>query len=365
MDFIEQIKQLGARVPDHRDHLNTEEAAKTALVLPFLNALGYNVFDPREVVPEYIADVGVKKGEKVDYAIMMGGKPIMLFECKAANVDVSRGHASQLYRYFSVTSARIGVLTNGLVYQFFSDLEQPNRMDEKPFLEFDLLNIQDALLPELKRLTKTGYDPDSIAATAGEMKYMKEITRILTAQLTQPDEEIVKLLAGRVYNGRLTKAVTDQFADTVKRAFKLFLNDQISSRFKSAMQEPSEAADGADGIIETTPEELEGLHIVRAILAQQIEPDRVVARDVKTYFGILLDDNNRKPICRLHFNTAKKYVGLFDNAERSEERILIQRPKDIYQFAQRLLATIAKYDDGKSAQTLAPPEVPTHDLPQA
>lgn len=353
MELAEQIKAIATRIPLHREHLNTEEAAKTALVLPFINALGYNVFDPREVVPEFTADVGIKRGEKVDYAIMLGGKPIMLFECKGSNVDLSRAHASQLYRYFSVTSARIGVLTNGLVYQFFSDLEQPNRMDDKPFLEFDLLNVQEALLPELNRLTKGGYDPDSIAATAGELKYTKEITRMLTEQLTTPDEELVRLLAGRVYTGnRLTKSVLDQFGDTVRKAFKLFVNEQVGRRLHTALQGDEPAADEASAqasSVETTTEEIEGLHIVRAILAQKIDPERVAARDVKSYFGVLLDDNNRKPICRLRFNTGTKYVGLFDNPERDEERIMIHRARDLYQFAPRLLATVARYDRSPDA----------------
>lgn len=368
MDFIQQIQTLAARVPAHREHLSTEEAAKTALVLPFINALGYNVFDPREVVPEFTADVGIKKGEKVDYAIMRGGQPIMLFECKGAGVDLSRGHASQLYRYFSVTSARVGVLTNGLVYHFFSDLDQPNRMDEKPFLEFDLLNIQESLLAELKRLTKDGFDPDSIAATAGELKRTKDIARILASQMTKPDEEMVRLLAAQVYQGqRLTKAVMDQFADTVKKAFRMFVNDQVSQRFRSALQGSDEVPPETEvpGDVATTMEEVEGLHIVRAILAQKIDPDRIAARDVKSYFGVLLDNNNRKPICRLHFNTANKYVGLFDNPERAEERTLIERPRDLYRFATRLLATVALYEKGVSDVAPAEGGGPTVAIPQA
>lgn len=358
MDFAEQIQQLAARVPSHREHLMTEEAAKTAFVLPFINALGYNVFDPREVVPEFTADVGIKKGEKVDYAIMLNGKPIMLFECKGANADLSRAHASQLYRYFSVTPARIAVLTNGLCYHFYSDLDAPNKLDERPFLEFDLLNVQEALIPELKKLTKEAYDPEAIAATAGELKYTKEIKRILAEQMAKPDEEFVRLFTSRVYKGRMTKAVIDQFADTVRRAFRLMLNEQISDRLKSALKGEDDpgTAPGPEDAIETTVHEMEGLLIVRAILSQKVEPDRVVSRDVKSYFGILLDDNNRKPVCRLYFNGAKKHVGLFDNATRTEERVPVQRPADLYALAPRLLATVALYEKGKAGELPAEPD---------
>ena len=149
MDFIENIQGLAARIDKQLGHLKTEEATKNALVMPFINALGYNVFDPTEVVPEFSADVGVKKGEKVDYAIMKDDKVIMLFECKASNVVLGDDHASQLYRYFSVTEARIGVLTNGVLYRFYADLDEPNKMDAKPFLEFNMLDVQESLVSAL------------------------------------------------------------------------------------------------------------------------------------------------------------------------------------------------------------------------
>ena len=136
MDFIDKIREFASRIPNQLGHIQTEEATKNALVLPFITALGYNVFDPTEVVPEFTADIGTKKGEKVDYAVLKDGKPILLFECKWCGTDLEREHASQLYRYFSVTDGRFGVLTNGIIYRFYSDLEKENKMDEKPFFEF-------------------------------------------------------------------------------------------------------------------------------------------------------------------------------------------------------------------------------------
>src|SRR4249919_1287459 len=129
MEFAEKMRELAARVPSQLEYIRTEEACKNALVMPFINALGYNVFDPREVTPELIADVGTKKGEKVDYAILKDGKPIILFECKGCDCNLETAQASQLCRYFSVTDARFGILTNGTIYRVFSDLEAPNKMD--------------------------------------------------------------------------------------------------------------------------------------------------------------------------------------------------------------------------------------------
>ena len=114
MDLIERMREISNDAPRRLEHIKTEEATKNAFVMPFIQALGYNVFDPTEVVPEFTADIGTKKSEKVDYAIIQGGQPIILIEAKSATADLNEEHASQLFRYFSVTEARIGILTNGL-----------------------------------------------------------------------------------------------------------------------------------------------------------------------------------------------------------------------------------------------------------
>ncbi|HMO59356.1 MAG TPA: type I restriction endonuclease, partial [Roseiflexaceae bacterium] len=189
MDLIDRLRDIAARIPKQLEHLQTEEATKHALVMPFISALGYNVFDPTEVTPELNADVGVKKGEKVDYAILRDQRPIILFECKHHAVDLGKVHASQLYRYFSVTEARFGVLTNGLVYWFYTDLEAANKMDAKPFFEFSMLNIRESAVDELKKFSKTAFDLPTILTTASELKYTREIKRLLAEQLTDPSDD--------------------------------------------------------------------------------------------------------------------------------------------------------------------------------
>ena len=141
MDFIEEIRNLSTRIIKQKDVIQTEEATKTAFVMPFINLLGYDVFNPTEVVPEYTADIGTKQGEKVDYAIFKDNEVIMLIECKKYGEDLSDVHTSQLYRYFSVAHARIAVLTDGVLYRFYTDLEESNIMDTKPFLEFSICLI--------------------------------------------------------------------------------------------------------------------------------------------------------------------------------------------------------------------------------
>src|SRR4051812_22535333 len=235
MDFIDKIRELSARIPKQRDLIQTEEATKNALIMPFISALGYDVFDPTEVTPELCADVGIKKGEKVDYAILRDSKPIMLFECKHHTADLSKIHASQLYRYFSVTEARFGVLTNGIMYWFYTDLEAPNKMDSKPFFEFNMLDVKEVTVEELKKFTKSAFDLNNILTTASELKYTREIKRILTDQMQEPSDDFVKFFASQVYTGRMTQAVREQFAQLTKQAFKHVINDQINDRLKTAL----------------------------------------------------------------------------------------------------------------------------------
>lgn len=357
MSFDEKMAALIQRLPKLTDHLQTEEATKNALVMPFIAALGYDVFNPKEVVPEFTADVGTKKGEKVDYAIMRDGETSILVECKKANGDLSQENMSQLYRYFTVTKARIAVLTNGIQYRFYSDLEESNKMDEKPFLELDLANPKSIALVEVKKMAKEDFDLERMLSTASELKYTSEIKKVLLAQSESPDEEFVRYFFQRVMPGsRFTAASKELFTPLVSKAFHQFLSDKVSDRLRSALENEKEIPDNhseatpesdqetkRDGIV-TTEEEIEGWNIVRAVCAKVISPSRVTHRDTKSYMGILLDDNNRKPICRFWFNSKQKYLGVFD-VNKEETRIPIDSVVDIYQHADKIIDVLEIYEN--------------------
>jgi hypothetical protein len=300
--------------------------------MPFINALGYNVFDPTEVVPEFICDIGTKKGEKIDYAIMRDGKPIILFECKHAGGDLSINHASQLFRYFHVTDARIAILTNGITYRLFTDLEQPNKMDERPFMEFDLFNFQESDIVELKKLSKSTFNLDDMLFAAYNLKYMRAFKKYFDEQFTQPSADFIHFVSKQIYDGVLTPKLKEQFSALVHRSFHQFLNDKITMRLRSAMMDTSSM-------------------IVRAILRKMVPVNRVVMRDVQSYCGILLDDNNRKPICRLHFNGSKKYVTLFDS--EGGERVDISTLDDLYGLASRIRVAVQRYEVKPAATPVA------------
>lgn len=358
MEFTERLNALSNKIKQQLEVINTEEATKTAFVMPFIhNVLGYDVFDPSEVTPEFVCDIGTKKGEKIDYAIMKNNDVQILIECKKIGESLNVNHASQLFRYFHVTNARISILTNGQIYKFFTDLDAPNKMDEKPFLEVDLLDIDDNIIPELKKLTKSSFDLESIINAAGELKYVSQIKRILHSQLNNPEDDFVKFFASRVYDGILTQKVRESFLNLTKKAASQYINDQVNERLKSAItgvtpaivETQTEQIQGEhdeqkdENEIVTTQEELEGFHIVKAITRSVLEASRINHRDTKSYCGILVDDNNRKPLCRLHFNRTQKYIGLFD-IEKNETRHPIATVDDIYSFADILKATAALYN---------------------
>jgi hypothetical protein len=362
MEFAELLSAMSLKVRNQKDAIHTEEGTKNAFVMPFISTiLGYDVFNPLEVVPEFTADVGIKKGEKVDYAIMRDGEVQMLMECKKSTEPLKIENASQLYRYFAVTNARIAVLTNGQVYQFYTDLDAPNRMDDKPFLVLDLLDVDETLIPELRKLTKDVFDLDSIINAAGELKYVGQIKRTIAAQFKEPEDEWLRFFTSRVYDGAITQKVREQFAPLVTKATKQFLNDQVNDRLKSALggtnYAPAEASNDSavtsqpaaqedldrDTEIDTTLEELEGYQIVKAIACSEVKPQRVVHRDSKSYFAILLDDNNRKPIARLHFNGKKqRYIGIFDD-QKVETRHPLESMDDIYAHASSIRDSVRAY----------------------
>jgi hypothetical protein len=350
MDLVDRMSEVSNRMRSRLDKISTEESTKNALVMPFINhVLGYNVFDPSEVVPEFTADVGTKKGEKVDYALLQDNEPVMLFECKSYGSNLDDEPTSQLYRYFSVSQARFGVLTDGIIYRFYSDLDEANKMDIKPFFEIDMLEFTDADVEGLRRFTKTSFDLEQILSTAKDLKYTREIKRLLVSEWSEPSEVFVRYIAGQVYSGSKTKAIMEQFTRITKKALGQFLADRINERLTSALQEaptePEEQApkvsdDDDDGIF-TTEDEWQAYFAVKAILMPEVSADRVIIRDRRSYCGILLDGNSRQPICRLHFNRTQKYVSLFDG--ESEERVPIDSINDLFQYSDRLISAVQAY----------------------
>jgi prophage lp2 protein 6 len=343
-------------VDNLKEQIQTEEATKNAFIMPFIQILGYDIFNPIEVIPEFVCDIGTKKGEKVDYMIMKDGEPILVIECKHWKENAN-AHNSQLHRYYHVSKARFGILTNGIVYNFYTDLEKPNIMDEKPFLTINLDDLKDSSIKVLEKFTKTSYDLESILDSAESLKYIKAIRKEFEAEIDNPSDEFIKLLVNRFFDRPLTANRLSIFREYTKRALTSSINESISSRLKSALSinenihdaktKENEVVDSIDENSEskviTTEDEIEGFQIVKAILREVISADRIAPRDTQSYFGVLLDDNNRKPLCRLHLNGGKKYIELFHNGKDAGEKILINSLDDIYNYKTELQKTVDNY----------------------
>ena len=348
MEIQAELKKLSEKIKVMKEQIETEEATKTAFVLPFINLLGYDIFNPTEVVPEFTADLGLKKGEKVDYAIFQDNNPILIIECKNWTESLD-SHTSQLVRYFHVSKSRFALLTNGIEYRFFSDLEETNKMDTKPFLEFDMTQLKDSTITEIYKFHKSNFDVEKIVTNASSLKYTKEIKKEFSKELTEPTDDFVRHFASLVYGGRMTGKVMEQFKELTQKAINQFISEKVNDRLQSALNKEAEQQEEEnienieESKIITTEEEIEAYAIIVAILRRKISKSRIVYRDTQSYFGILLDDNNRKPLCRMHLNGSKKQIGIFDE-NKEETKHEIETIDNIYDYEEQLLKTVDYYE---------------------
>ena len=275
MDFLDQIKQFAKRVETLKDSIQTEEATKTSIILPFFSMLGYDVFNPLEFVPEFVADVGIKKGEKVDYAIIKDNEPMVLIEVKATNKNLER-HDSQLFRYFGTTKAKFAILTNGIIYRFYTDIDERNKMDKEPFLEFNILKIKDGHIQELKKFKKDLFDINTLLDTAGLLKYEKQFKSLFAQQLQEPTDDFVKIFISSVYSGQKNQSVLDRFRPILKKSLNDYINETLNEKIMLALENsdiPKEEStdDTAYTKSAVSVDELEASFIVKTILRDSVD----------------------------------------------------------------------------------------------
>lgn len=349
----EAVAKLSEKVKANLGRISSEEATKNAFIMPFIQLMGYDVFNPAEVTPEYVADVGVKRGERVDYAILIDNKPAIVVECKSCNTELCIGNESQLFRYFTASEASFALLTNGIEYKFYTDLDAPNKLDNKPFLDFSILYPDKINYPELIKLTKQNFDAESIRKAADHLKRVTAIRQVIKSELTTPSTEFVKLVfrkispSGAMFSDKARSSVSP----LVKSVIDDVINDLVKANLASAINVTEEKADQIsaetsspatfDGIV-TTQEELEGYAIVKAVLHDTIPPEDVTMKDWKSYCAISFKNNSWCPICRLYFNNPQNLrVGFFDCAK--EERVQINSVNDIFNYAGRIKCAVLKY----------------------
>ena len=350
MDFIDQVKQFSKRVEGLKDSIQTEEATKTSIIMPFFALLGYDVFNPDEFVPEFTADVGIKKGEKVDYAILNDGDPVILIECKWIGEDLQK-HDSQLFRYFGTSKAKFAILTNGQYYRFFTDLEEPNKMDEKPFLEIDILNVKENQVSELKKFHKSNFDLSQIFDTASELKYSNEFKNKLSAELQNPSDDFVRFFLSATYAGRLTQPTIEKFRPIIKKSLNNHISELMNDKIKSALdaeaksappEEPAEEVTQTDEPkIVTTADELEAYFVVKNCLKEIAPIEDITYKDNERYMAVLYKDGVRNWVCRFYFGT-KKTIAIPDE-NKKECRYIVESVYDIEQYAEELKEALRRY----------------------
>lgn len=350
MDFPQKVKDLAQRSRHAAEHALTEEGTKTAVLLPLIQTLGFDVFNLNEVTPEFIADVGTKKGEKIDFALKIDGKPAILVEAKPISQPLGTAQYSQLFRYFSVTDARLAILTNGREIWFFSDTDEKNRMDKKPFFIFDLQSFDEAQVKDLARFHKSVFDMDAILETASNLKFVKAAAEFLKAQMAEPSDEFIRLIARQIVDGSITRAVVDHIRPVIPKALDELIRGRIQDKLNIAFRPEvaqSEPVGTAQEVekpdILTTEDELQAFFIIRAIGARVVPLERISMRDAKSYCAVLVDDNNRKPVCRLYFNAKSgKAIGIFD-AEKVETKYPLGDLNQIFSYAPQIEQALSAY----------------------
>lgn len=363
MDFKDTIQQIVEKIAKQKDSIATEEATKTSFVMPVIAALGYDVFNPFEVVPEMDCDLVKRKGEKIDYAIMKDENPILLIECKHCKQNLNL-HDTQLQRYFVASKARFGVLTNGIEYRFYTDLEKVNIMDEKPFLVVNMLDLSDNDIEQLKKFHKSYYNEQDILSTAQELQITIQVKEMLNRNFQMPDDEFTRYFVRNLNDGKYTAKLVDQYRPIVKKSIASVINDIISDRLNVAMknenkeekQMPQEVENGnqqsdeineeklPDGVvfqdrekgIVTTQEEIDAYNIVRSILRQYVDVSRIQYNDYKTYFSVNIDGSTWWWICRIYIGKRSKKICLPKDNYKTNEWIDIETIDDIFNYADGL-----------------------------
>lgn len=349
----QEIYSLTEKIKATKDVVLTEEATKNAFVMPFLKALGYDVFDPQVIIPEFTADIGTKKGEKVDYAIMNNGSPLVLIEVKGHTESLDN-HNNQLIRYFhSCSSAKFAILTNGIEYRFFSDIDSPNMMDKTPFFVINLEKLKPKDIKELERFAHAALNTDEILKMASIKRYHQQIHNIFKEQVENPSDDFVRLFATQIIDGsrRVTANILEEFRGHVKRAFSDIISDLASEKIIAIKNNITNTQDELnaqeeeekENLIVTTEEELQAFYIVRSLFAhrEDVKLCDIGYKDTRIYFNVIYENKVTRWICRFYFNGTNKFFTLpLENGK--DQRIDISSIDELYKYRQELNESLSR-----------------------
>jgi hypothetical protein len=291
--YVNRVKELAEHVKGN------EQATKQSLIGPLFTLLGYDLTDPRQCVPEYKVDFGKERSTKpIDWAFLQHGKPIFFVEAKEAGKKLS-GYDEQLADYFAKsTEAKLGILTNGIQWRFFTDLVNANVMDKEPFVKWDLLTDDQPPTDFLTVLQRAEYNPGLLATYAKRTREKNLLIGEL-AKLLEPSNEFTKLAIANIETRNLTAAVVESWKPVVANAISEWARQRALSSVidsQSTKAAPPQVEETGSKI-ETTQEELDCFAMIQRLLGA----DRPIAyEDTASYFKIHLTERRTWVMCRVY-----------------------------------------------------------------
>lgn len=348
--FCDKLYEFQQTILSLEKHCDNEESTKQGMILPFLQLLGYDIKNPGEVKPEFFSELGSYKGNRVDYAIIINGHPAILIECKSASKSLKNldKATSQLFHYYAASTAKFGILTNGLEYRFYADLQEINKMDTVPFLTFNFKSINESIVPALMKFQKGELDPVSIIPLAEELKRIQQVRGILSSELKHPSDDFIRFILGSTYEGeavyapKKSQSAIDRNRTAIQKGFNAFINDLLAERMRNVVSGQNDVSGDTDSRIITTNEEIRSVFIIQGILAGIVPIEKITYRDHETYFSINFEDNNRKPICRLNLDSQNKSLMLPDE-NKNFTRYYIESLNDLFRYKDRFIEIVKRY----------------------
>ncbi len=289
MGFTEEILSLQKLLMERKGIIHNEEATKHSLIIPLIQVLGYDIYNPIEVKPEYVADFAKKKGEKVDYAIFKEGNPIFFIEAKSVGVRLE-DHDAQLSRYFNATpNVKLGIITDGIKYKFFTDFEMPNIMDTTPFFEFDFDNVSNEGIDILKLFCKDCFCQSDLLHKAEECIYISKVANKLKGLLQKPDDDFIRFLIKDFTKTKVTSVTIEKFKPYVNKA----ISGTITELSQELMSGDETDTTGRTRTIITTEDELKAFDYVKTILKDAHKDiSNLSYKDTVSYFGVFNNNIN-------------------------------------------------------------------------
>jgi len=348
MKLKEHLTQLGAKIESQKIDQKFDEAqTKLLYINPFIEILGYRTSEHADVIAEWPADFAARSRDKVDYALRKNGTEILIIECKRFHEKVGK-HGHQLSDYFNnLPLLRFGILTNGTIYHFYTDIDTRNIMDPEPFFDFNVTDFNDEQVRILEMFCKENFDEKSIIEKARRLTYSRDIRKVLYSEMTNPTKDFIKFIAEKAYlekkRGSITERIRNLFDELVNLSLPIVINQLIRDRMIRLKPSADNGTREAESKVITTEEEREAYFIVKSIIRRKISAERVGFKDAQAYFSIRIDESSHKTVCRLYLNSNKKHICIYD-MDRNETKFDIESIDNIFDLSGQLLKSVSIYE---------------------